>query len=184
MRQANYDLTSVAYSSKNISHFPAVIRPMQQGLALFAPTIQVLWPAIIFYLGHVPLHRCPPFDLPLIVRVSSSHKVPTVPLKPSTGIVWVNPSFFPPNEKRLTGINSKKIQFGIMFLGTQLGVGKPIWWKFFFAIGHVFSAKYTQRKHLFWCQFRLEVWVKIFAHRFSQRINILFLHRIVDDNRY
>lgn len=67
-----------------------------------------------------------------------------------------------------------------MTFGTKLCLVEPIGRKFGGAVRHIPSAKNTEREHLFWGEFRLEIGMKILADRFSQQICIILLHLIVD----
>jgi len=49
------------------SHFPAVIRPVQQGLSLDGPARQISFAAMSLKLGDVPLHGLPPLDLASVI---------------------------------------------------------------------------------------------------------------------
>jgi len=80
------------------SQIPAIVRPMQYSLSLSSSTIPIPKQTVPFYLGNMPSNSFPPSDLPLIILMPSSHKVAAIPLKPSSGIVRVNPTLLSPNR--------------------------------------------------------------------------------------
>ena len=61
----------------------------------------------------------------------------------------------------------------------ELRMLKPVCRKFPSTIGHVFSAKYTQREHLLGSQIGVESRAKIAAHRLRPPIDIACLHLVV-----
>jgi hypothetical protein len=42
----------------------------------------------------------------------------------------------------------------------------------------IISSKYTEFKHLLWCQIGSEIWCKVFTHWLSAGIGIPFLERV------
>ena len=81
-------------------HPAAVVGPVQQGLALFAPAIQVAGRAVFLQLSYVPAHGFPAFDLSFIIGAASSHVVAAIPLKPAAGIIGVDPALGDPVGER------------------------------------------------------------------------------------
>lgn len=73
------------------SHVPTVVRPVEQRLALAWATGEVTRHARTLYLVRMARHHTPPLDLSLIVFVSPPKVIPTVPLKPPSGIILVYP---------------------------------------------------------------------------------------------
>lgn len=131
----------------------------------------------------MPFYGFPSPDLPHVFkRNAASHVVPAIPLKPSPWVIRVNPSFFSPVRKRLTGIHSKIVEFGIMPLWAEFCLSKPVFREFSSAVGHVFSSKYAHFKHLLRGQFRLKFRIKMFPSRLNQKIDIPFLHFVMNDN--
>jgi hypothetical protein len=156
---------------------------VQQSLTLFFTAVQIAWRAILFYLGDVSGHSTPAFDLPFIVRASSSHVITAVPLKPAAWIFGIDPSFFSPIPKRFGGVHSKKIQLGIVFLRVKPGVLKPIRGEFRNAISEILSPEHAHFEHFFRSKVRLEIWMKILPDRFRQPVFVPLLHQIVHDNQ-
>ena len=68
----------------------------------------------------------------------------------------------------------------IVMLWRKLCANKPALGEFFFTVGHVFSTKYTKRKHLLGSKLRLEVRIKIPAHWLGELITIICLHLIAN----
>lgn len=143
------------YQSRSIffywfSNFTGIVCPMQNRLALFAPAVQIARRAVFFDLRDMAADRFPSFYLPLIIfGHSSAHMIAAIPLKPSARIRRVYPSLFAPHAQRLGGINPEIIQFWIMEFRIESGAGKPVFWKLFSAIGHIFAAENSHRQHLF-----------------------------------
>ena len=131
----------------------------------------------------MPLHRLPPLNLAFVIKAASSHKVPAIPLKPTSRIVGVNPAFPPPNLKRLRCIHTEAIKLRVMSVGTKLCLGKPTLRILRFAIGHILTAKHSQLEHLFWRELRPKIRMKIRSDWLSQIVDIALLHHIVDDYR-
>src|SRR5215831_8586477 len=130
---------------------------MQQRLPLLAPAGEVATLAVLAELRNVSPHRFPPLDLALIIKATSSHKVPAIPLKPTPRIVGVNPPFPAPDLKWLRCVHTEVIKLRIMAFVTKLRPRKPTIRIFRFTIGHILTAKYPQLEHLFWREF----WLKI-----------------------
>ena len=92
----------------------------------------------------------------------------------------MDPPLFPPVRQWFRGVNAEKVQFWNMVLMTEFRKGKPLVRKFVGAVSHIFPAEYTKFKHLLWGQFRLEVGVEVFPHRFGQEVDVIRLHQIID----
>lgn len=132
----------------------------------------------------MPTNGNPTFDLPLVFfRKPSAHIVTAIPLKPTTGVVlFIDPSFLNPDFERLAGVFVKVIQRIVVMFGRKFGASKPILWKFFFAVGHILSAKDAEREHLFWREIRLEIRMKIPSHRFGKLVCVTILEFITHFN--
>lgn len=128
-------------------------------------------------------HGFPSFDLSIIfIWDSSSHIVSTIPLKSSSWIILVNPSFLLPNTKRLWSTDSKKITWNVIKKRRKLNMFKPILREFILAICHIFSTKDTSFKHFFGSKLWMEIFTKILSHRSDQFIRVSLLHFIIDNH--
>lgn len=136
--------------------------------------------AVVSNLGDMATHGAPPFNLTGIVGASPPHKISTIPLEPPAGIVVVDPSFPPPLRKRLRCIDAEKVQLCIMATGTQLSIFEPIRWELTGAVGHISAAKHTKFQHLWGCQLRSKIGMKVFTERFRENITVTGLHQIID----
>src|SRR5207245_11738661 len=94
-------------------------------------------------------------------------------------IFRIDPTFLSPNLDGLRCIHSEIVQGSTMSVLRKLRVLKPACWKFGSTIGHVFTAKYSQREHLFRSQIEVESEAKIAAHLLRPPINIVLLHLVV-----
>ena len=157
---------------------------MQHSLSLPSSTIPIPRHTVLFYLGNMPSNSFPPSDLPLIVLMSSSHEVAAIPLKPSSGIVRMNPTLLSPNRQGLTGIDSEEIQTGPMFFRAQPSLPEPVRRIFPRTVGHVFSTEHPKLQHLRRGQFWLEARIEIAAHAFRYFIPIVCLHVVIDNDRF
>jgi len=115
----------------------------------------------------VPVRCPPPLDLSIIVATPSTKIIAAVPLKPSSGIVFVNPPFVSPNGKRLGSVDSEKVERRIASPDTQFSILEPDLRKLFDTIGHVLPTKNSQAKHLLGCELRVEVRVEILPRRLA-----------------
>jgi len=131
----------------------------------------------------VPLHRLPPHNLAFVIKATSSHKVPAIPLKPTPRIGGVNPAFPAPNLKWLRCVHTEVIKLRIVSFVTKLRLQEPTLRILSFAIGHILAAKYPQLEHLFWRKLRLKIRMEILSDWLSQVVDIALLHHIVDDYR-
>lgn len=128
-RQAN--LKKHQFTDKNPygitrnSQRSAIICPLKQCLALTRTARSLTASAVFDELRNMPPHRSPPGNLPRIVFVSPTTIVATIPLKPPTRIIRMNPVFLPPDRERLTRINAKVVQLRIALTGRKLRPLKP-----------------------------------------------------------
>src|SRR6185437_7631951 len=96
---------------KDGSELPAVVGPMQQRLALTAPTGEVAAVTVTFDLADVPAHCFPALDLPpVLVGDPPAHVVAAVPLEPAARIVRMDPALGAPDGQRLTGIDAEIVE--------------------------------------------------------------------------
>ena len=128
----------------------------------------------------MPANCFPALDLPFVFnRKSSAHMVSAIPLEPASRIVlFIDPSFFLPHLKRLTGVLMKEVECVIVMFRRKLGARKPVFRKLPSAIGHVLAAKNTEREHLLWCKFRFEIRTKIPSYRLGKFVFVTLLKLI------
>lgn len=161
---------------------PRIISPVQQRLALPAAAVEVAAVAVLANLGDVPFHGFPAFDLPFIVLAAAAHVIAAVPLEPPARILFVDPTFFAPDSKRLRGVYAEVVELGVVPLGAQFGVIEPVGRELLCAIGHVLAAEDAEFEHLFRRELRLELGMKVLAHRLRAVVNVLALHFVADDD--
>ena len=119
---------------------------MHHGLALSGPAFHVAGTAMLIYLRYMPLDRFPPGYLSAVFFAQTPpHVIPAIPLEPPARIFRIYPAFFTPVPERLAGIDLEIIHPGVVTLGTELRMFKPVLRKFFTAIRHIFAAKYPER---------------------------------------
>jgi len=163
------------------SNLPAVVRPMEHRLSLFAAAFEIASLAILFDGRDVARDRTPPPDLPRVVSSAASRVVPAVPLKPATRILRMNPPIPPPNGERLRRIDSEVVQRRIMALRTQLRSREPARGKLAAAVGHVLPAEDAETKHGLRCQLGSEPWREA-THGLRPPVDVPVLHRVVNDH--
>jgi len=83
------------------SYLSAVVSPVEQGLSLSRPTIDIAFATVSANLGYVSAHRFPSLNLALVIGASSAHIIPAVPLEPTPWVLVINPSLLPPVRQRL-----------------------------------------------------------------------------------
>ena len=159
-----------------ILYLPRIISPVQERLALLFTAVEIVGEAILFQLSKVAFHRPPSLDLSLIVRASPTHKVSTIPLEPASRIFLIDPTSLSPLTERQRGVDTEIIKFRTISLGAELGLIKPVGGEFISAVGHIFSTKNSELKHLLRRQLRLEQGRKTPTDRLSQNIFISSLH--------
>src|SRR5579863_4409233 len=94
-----------------VSNFPAVIRPVQQSLALPLAAGDVARLAVPLHLADMAADRLPASDLARVLAGNAAaHIVAAVPLEPAARIVAKNPAFAAPHRQRLAGIDPEIIQ--------------------------------------------------------------------------
>jgi hypothetical protein len=93
---------------------------MQEGLPLAAVTVKVFGFTAVDDLHDMAAHHFPSFDLSCVfIGESSTGVIPAIPLKPTTWIMLlVDPSLLSPDREWLAGVNTKIVQFWILFLWT------------------------------------------------------------------
>lgn len=133
----------------------------------------------------MPPDCLPALNLPRILpRNSTAHVIATIPLKPSARIIGIYPSFLPPGRKRLTRADAKVIQRAVASGRRKPGACEPALRKFFAAVRHVFTAEYTEGKHLLRGKFGPKFWIEIASDRLRENVAVPPLHLVVDCNLY
>ncbi len=155
---------------------------MKECLALSGATGHISPSTILTHRSRVSAKCFPAFDLSLVVRMPASHIVPTIPLKPSTRIVFVYPPLRFPIRKRFTCIYAKIIECCVTLSMTQLCTLKPTRRELPSAISHILAPKHTKSKHFLRRQIRRKIRVKAPPLRLGQLIGISLLHHVVYDN--
>src|SRR5690349_5109237 len=96
---------------RRLSNLAAVVRPMQQRLALASAAGEVAELAVALDLPHVTADRPPALDLScVLVRHAAAQIVAAVPLEPATRIVLVQPSFATPFRQGLAGPDAEIVE--------------------------------------------------------------------------
>src|SRR3984893_10848497 len=131
---------------------------------------------MLLQLRNVASHRAPSLDLSQVIRMPPPRIISAIPLEPSAGIVRVNPSFLPPDFKRLRCVHAEVIERSSPPILREVRAREPARWKFLTTIGHVFPAEHSQRQHLFRRQLRVESRPKFASHRLRPPIDVAFLH--------
>ena len=93
---------------------PGVVRPVEHGLPLFSPALEVAPFAVVPNGGHVPRDRAPASNLTGVVGASPADVVAAIPLKPPARILPVNPAVATPDGERLRRIYAKTVQARIV----------------------------------------------------------------------
>jgi len=155
---------------------------MEECLFLPAPTVRITRTAMCHNGTEVPTKRLPTFDLPVIIRMSPSPIIPTIPLKPSPWIIRMYPPFFSPIRQGFTCIHTKIVECRIVPFMTELGVCKPITRKLVATVSHIFTPKDTECKHLLGRQVRNKIRTKILSRWLRECIVIPMLHHVVYNN--
>src|SRR5258705_9601962 len=160
-----------------ISNLAAVVRPVQQRLALALATHQVAGLAVLLDLPHVAADRFPAFDLAaILVGHPATHVVAAIPLEPTARIVGMQPALLAPDRERLTGVDAEEIERAVAPLGRELGAGEPALRKFLARVGHVLAAEHAERQHLKRGQLRIELGIEMAARWRAPHIAIARLH--------
>lgn len=160
---------------------------MKECLSSLGVAGKVSFTAVLFYLRYMSAHGDPSSYLPVIIRATTTHIVPTVPLKPPSRIVFIYPTFLAPHREWLASIYTKKVKFRIVRIATlllKLCFDKPIFGKLFYTISHIYATKNSKREHLFGSQIWLETWIEMFACRFAQSVLIPILHFVAHTNYF
>ena len=80
------------------SQFPGVVGPVQHGLALLPPALQVAGLAVLPDRRNVPRDRSPSPNLPDVVGATPAHVVAAVPLEPAAWVLFVDPALAAPDR--------------------------------------------------------------------------------------
>src|SRR5689334_16589706 len=110
---------------ESASQLPAVVSPVQDGLALAWAAGQIALLAIAADGGDVSRDRPPSPDLTRIVGAPAAHVVPTVPLEPASRVLRTNPSVPAPDRERLRRVDAETVEARVMARRREPGVGKP-----------------------------------------------------------
>src|SRR5262249_54343815 len=139
--------------------------------------------AMFLDLRDVPPDRLPALDLArVLLRQPAAHVVAAVPLEPPARVVAKNPALASPFRQRLACIHAEMIERAVASAFCQFRALEPAYGKFLAAVGHVFAAEDTERKHLRRRQFRFELRMKIPPGRRDERVAVTALHAVVDDH--
>jgi hypothetical protein len=156
---------------------------MQKRLALAPAAHWIARLAMPSDLRHMTLHGFPALDLAgIFLGHAPTHVVPTIPLKPATRIVGMNPSLIAPGRERLTGIDAEVVKRAVAPTVGKLGAGKPAARKFAAGISHVLAAEDAKREHFLGLQLRSKLGIEISPCRFCDPVAITLLHLVVDDD--
>lgn len=161
-----------------------VVRPVKQRLALLWSAGEVGRATMFLNLRFVSPDCAPAFYLAFIIRTPAADEVSAIPLKPPSGIFFIDPPLFDPNRKWLRSIHLKEIQLGVGMSWRQLGLLEPFSGKLGGAVGHVFAAKHAEFQHLSWSQLRMKTWMKVSACRLGEKVFIAPLHEIIDYDQF
>lgn len=148
---------------------------MEKRLALLAAAGIVFRTAILLNLRGVATNRFPAFDLPRIfLRQPPTPVVAAVPLKPSARVVLLaDPSFLLPHRERLTRIDAKVIDLGVVLVAARLlklRAAKPALRKLLPTVAHVHAAKHTECEHLLWGEIGFKLRIKVPPRRLRERV--------------
>src|SRR5215470_11198387 len=91
----------------------------------------------------------------------------------------MDPTSASPLRQRLRRINAKVIQRRPRSIRRKFRALEPARWKFFSAIGQIFSTEHPQREHLFRRKIGREPGTKCASHWFCAEINVALLHFVV-----
>ncbi len=165
---------------RGLSDVSAVVCPVKEGLSLTRSAVPHAGGTVLFDLSDVSSKGLPAFYLSFIVFTSSSSIISTVPLKPSSGIIFPDPSFFFPIRERFGCRDGKEVHSTLCGIFGKLNTFKPAFGKFLAAVSHVSSAKNSHFKEFWRSEFWFEIGMVIFPGRFAKGILIPSLHFVVD----
>src|SRR5271156_5394647 len=167
------------------SNLAAVVRPVEQSLALPWPTHGIAGLAILLNLRDVSSDRLPALNLACVLgRCASPHVISAIPLKPAAWILGMYPSFLSPNREGLACVNAEVIEGAVAVGERQLSVRKPAGRKFIAAVRHVLAAEYAEGEHLLRRKLGAKFWIEIASDWFGEDVTISPLHRVVDIDVY
>src|SRR5262245_46414471 len=163
------------------SDLAAIVRPVQQSLALTRAAHRVAGLAMPSDLRDVPSDRLPALDLTRIFgRHATAHVVPAIPLEPAAWIVGMNTVIVLPDRQSLAGIDAEMIERRFGTGRREPRARKPGRGKFVAAIRHVLSAEDAEREHLFRRQLGAKFRIEIATRRRREGVGIAALHLVVD----
>jgi len=163
-----------------VLHPAGVIRPVQERLPLPRTAQQIATHTVSLELTNVATHVQPAANLPVIIRMTTPHVVAAIPLKPTARIVAMDPTLVTPIGQRLGGRYPEEVEAGIARFRTKLGSLEPVGRKLIATVSHVLSAEDTHCQHLAGRQLWNKSSIETRAHPFSQLIDIVPLHAIMD----
>src|SRR3954468_10178425 len=103
----------------SLLYLSGVVRPVEHGLPLLPPALEIARIAVLANRRHVPRNRPPSPNLPRIVGASPAQVVAAVPLKPPAWILRMDPAVATPDCKRLRRVHTETVHAWIVSLGAQ-----------------------------------------------------------------
>src|SRR6056297_799208 len=166
----------------NSLNLSAVVCPVQKGLPLLLPAIEQKRGAVLPYCPYMPFHCLPSLYLPgVLKRNSSSVIISAIPLKPPSGVLWMNPVLFQPVIQRERCVDPKIIEADVFALRGQLCIFKPCGGKLACAVCHVLASENTELKQFLGRKLGTEVGVEVLPLLLGQHVASL-LHPVVYKN--
>src|ERR1700761_7432296 len=163
------------------SDLSAVVCPVQDCLALSRSAAQIARLTGSRDLYDVSSNGLPALDLTtILLGHSTPHVIATIPLKPSTRVIRVDPTLPAPLRQWLAGVDPKEIDCTIPAVKGELCSPEPTAGKFFTAIGHILAAEYAERKHLLGRKFRTKFGSEMASNRSYEFVSVAALHFVVD----
>src|SRR5262249_35458642 len=105
---------------------PAVVRPVQQRLALALAAQEIARLAVALDLAHVATDRLPAPDLAaVLVRHAAPHVVAAVPLEPAARIIAMDPALAAPLRQRLARVDAEEIERAVALARRELRADEP-----------------------------------------------------------
>ena len=165
---------------KHLSQQPAIIRPVQQGLALARAASPVAGLAGATELSDMAANGLPAANLSLVlVEHAAALVVAAIPLEPATRIVGMYPASRPPDTERLASIYTEPVEGRISVILRQARLGEPAFGEFVAAISHVLAAEDSERQHLGRCQVWSEIGMEVATGGRDKNVSVALLHTVV-----
>jgi hypothetical protein len=163
------------------SDLSAVVSPVQDGLALSRSAAQIARRTGSRDLYDVSSNSLPALDLTtILLGHSTPHVIAAIPLKPSTRVIRMDPTFPAPLRQWLAGVDPEEIECTIPALRGQLCSPEPTARKFFTAIGHILAAEYAELEHLLGRKFRTKFGSEMASDRSYAFVSVAALHFVID----